>query len=93
MLTPKIWVRILWSRPKLEYPKEEIVPWQFPLSELGAHMFAKEWPTIRKQLGRAIARGRPPEQPIQPPQRNAGSRPSSGDSPAFETPSSLGPRG
>lgn len=29
----------------------------------------------------------------QPPQRNAGSRPSSGDSPASETPSSLGPRG
>jgi hypothetical protein len=29
----------------------------------------------------------------QPPQRNAGSRPSSDDSPAPETPSSLGPRG
>ena len=29
----------------------------------------------------------------QPPQRNAGSPPSSGDSPAIETPSSLGPRG
>jgi hypothetical protein len=33
------------------------------------------------------------EEPNQPLQRNAGSRPSSGDSPAFETPSSLGPRG
>jgi len=34
-----------------------------------------------------------PEGPIQPPQRNAGSRPSSDDSPASEAPSSLGPRG
>lgn len=33
------------------------------------------------------------EGPNQPPQRNAGNRPSSGDSPASETPSSLGPRG
>ncbi len=33
------------------------------------------------------------KEPIQSPQRNAGSRPSSGDSPASETPSSLGPRG
>ncbi|HTJ79502.1 MAG TPA: hypothetical protein VL357_10950 [Rariglobus sp.] len=33
------------------------------------------------------------EEPIQPPQRNAGSRPSSDDSSASETPSSLGPRG
>lgn len=33
------------------------------------------------------------EEPIQSPQRNAGSRPSSGDSSASETPSSLGPRG
>jgi hypothetical protein len=33
------------------------------------------------------------EGPNQPPQRNAGSRPSSGGSPASETPSSLGPRG
>jgi len=33
------------------------------------------------------------EGPNQPPQRNAGSRPSSDDSPASETPSSLGPRG
>jgi hypothetical protein len=33
------------------------------------------------------------EKPNQPPQRNAGSRPSSGDSSASETPSSLGPRG
>jgi hypothetical protein len=33
------------------------------------------------------------QQPNQPPQRNAGSRPSSGDSPASETPSSPGPRG
>jgi hypothetical protein len=33
------------------------------------------------------------KRPIQPPQRNAGSRPSSGDSPASETSSSLGPRG
>ena len=33
------------------------------------------------------------EEPIQSPQRNAGSRPSSDDSSASETPSSLGPRG
>jgi hypothetical protein len=33
------------------------------------------------------------KRPIQPPQRNAGSRPSSGDTSASETPSSLGPRG
>jgi len=33
------------------------------------------------------------KKPNQPPQRNAGSRPSSDDSQAFETPSSLGPRG
>jgi hypothetical protein len=33
------------------------------------------------------------KEPIQPPQRNAGSRPSSGDSPASRNPSSLGPRG
>jgi hypothetical protein len=33
------------------------------------------------------------EEPIQPPQRNAGSRPSSDDLPESETPSSLGPRG
>jgi hypothetical protein len=33
------------------------------------------------------------EEANQPPQRNAGSRPPSGDSPASETPSSLGPRG
>jgi len=64
-LTPKIWVRILWSRPKLEYPKEESMPWEFPLSEVGVRMFAKEWPSIRKQFGQAIARGRPPEKPNQ----------------------------
>jgi len=34
-----------------------------------------------------------PKEPNQPPQRNAGSRPSSGDSPASETPFSLGPPG
>jgi hypothetical protein len=33
------------------------------------------------------------KKPNQPPQRNAGSRPSSGDSSVSETPSSLGPRG
>jgi hypothetical protein len=32
-------------------------------------------------------------EPIQPPQHNAGNRPSSEDSPASETSSSLGPRG
>lgn len=33
------------------------------------------------------------DEPIQPPQRNAGSRPSADDSPASETPPSLGTRG
>ena len=33
------------------------------------------------------------KEPNQSPQRNAGSRPSSDDSPASETPPSLGPRG
>ena len=33
------------------------------------------------------------EEPNQPPQRNAGSRPFSSDSSAFETTSALGPRG
>ncbi|WP_044891765.1 hypothetical protein [Opitutus terrae] len=42
-------------------------------------------------LGRRLAKA--PGTANQPPQRNAGSRPSSGDSPASETPSSLGPRG
>jgi hypothetical protein len=74
VLTPKIWVQIYWSRPKLEYPKEESVPWEFPLSEVGVGMFAKEWPAIRKQLGQAIARGRPPEKPNQPLQPTAPSR-------------------
>ena len=67
-LTPKIWVRILWSRPKLEYPKEESMPWEFPLSEAGVRMFAREWSVIRKQLGQAIARGYPPEKPNQSPE-------------------------
>jgi hypothetical protein len=61
LITPRIWVRILWSRPKLEYPKEERMSWEFPLSEVGVRMFAKEWLAIRKQLGQAIARGHPPE--------------------------------
>ena len=64
-LTPKIWVQIYWSRPKLEYPKEEIMPCEFPLSEAGVGMFAEAWPAIRKQLGQACARGRPPEKPNQ----------------------------
>ncbi|MCM2275863.1 MAG: hypothetical protein NDI75_13825 [Candidatus Didemnitutus sp.] len=43
---------------------------------------------------RGLLRSRDLEEgPNQPPQRNAGSRPSSDDSPASETPSSLGPRG
>ncbi len=45
--------------------------------------FAERWPP-QSQIKK---------EPIQPPQRNAGSRPSSGDSSASETPSSLGPRG
>lgn len=66
-LTPKIWVQIYWSRPKLEYPGVENMPWEFPLSEAGVGMFAEKWPAIRKQLRQAIARGRPPETPNQTP--------------------------
>lgn len=46
--------------------------------------FGKEGPHIRL-LERRIEK--------EPPQRNTGSRPSTGDSPASETPTSLGPRG
>jgi hypothetical protein len=60
-VSPKIWVRVLWSRPKLEFPKEECSPREFPLSEAGAHLFADAWPTIRRQLAHAIVRGHPPE--------------------------------
>ena len=70
-LTPKIWVQIYWSRPKLEYPKEEMMPREFPLSEEGVGVFAKEWPAILKQLCEAIARGRPPEKPNQAPEPTA----------------------
>src|SRR4051812_5089376 len=55
-ITPKIWVRILWSRPKLEFPIEDCPPWEFPLSEAGARSFALEWPAIRGQLEEATAR-------------------------------------
>ena len=41
----------------------------------------------------ALTGGERKKKPNQPLQRNAGSRPSSDDSPASETPSSLGPRG
>jgi hypothetical protein len=64
-LTPKICVRILWSRPKLEYPKEDCLPLEFPLSEAGVRLLAEAWPPIQKQLRQAIARGRPPEAPNQ----------------------------
>ena len=43
--------------------------------------------------GFGYLRKRNPKRPIQPPQRNAGSRPSSDDSSASESPSSLCPRG
>jgi hypothetical protein len=47
------------------------------------------------ELGRFFAalQSANPKPPNQAPQRNAGSRPSSGDTSASETPSSLGPRG
>lgn len=50
-----------------------------PLSP-GQSVSVRPWPDQEKR-------------PNQPPQRNAGSRPSSDDSSASETPSSLGPRG
>ena len=43
-----------------------------------------DWPSYFRDMKK---------KPNQPTQRNAGSRPSSADSPASETPSSLGPRG
>jgi len=58
---PKIWVRILWSRPRLEYPKEECSPWEFPLSKDGARLFEMEWPAIRQRLSTAIVRRAPVE--------------------------------
>lgn len=58
--------------------------------ERRAEVLAQIDPEIRKDLE---ARGTLKKTPIQPPQRNAGSRPSSDDSPASETPSSFGPRG
>lgn len=61
LMPPKIWVRVLWSRAKLEYPREECPPWEFPLSEIGVYRFEKEWPVIRQQLARAVARGHPEE--------------------------------
>ena len=57
--TPKVWVRILWSRPLLEYPTEECPPMEFPLSEAGVSMFGEAWPKITKEFANAIARGHP----------------------------------
>lgn len=66
----------------------ELKPYIFVSIGLGV-IFA----VAAQALKKADARHHPKKRPIQPPQRNAGSRPSSGDSPASETSSSLGPRG
>jgi hypothetical protein len=63
LMTPNIWVRILWSRPKTEFPPEDCTPWEFPLSEAGVRLFEEQWPVIRDRLARAIIRGHPPEEP------------------------------
>jgi hypothetical protein len=52
------------------------------LATLAFLLFVYQWAIAQRMKG-----------PNQSPQRNAGSRPSSGDSPTSETPSSLGPRG
>lgn len=63
LIAPKIWVRILWSRPKAEFPTEECPPWEFPISEDGVREFGRKWPEIRLLLVQAIARAHPPEAP------------------------------
>jgi hypothetical protein len=54
---------------------------------------AEEFESYIELLRAAVLSAQRNKEPNQPPQRNAGSRPSSGGSPASETPSSLGPRG
>lgn len=61
LIAPEIWVRILWSRPKVEFPSEECRPWEFSLSETGVRGLAEVWPDVRSRLEQAIARGCPPE--------------------------------
>jgi hypothetical protein len=61
LIAPKIWVRILWSRPEIELPPEECQPWEFPISDNGVRSFAKAWPKIRILLEQAVARGCPPD--------------------------------
>lgn len=61
LLTPTIWVRMLWSRRKLEYPTEECPAREFPLSQAGVRSFTAAWPAIRGRFAQAIARGHPPE--------------------------------
>jgi len=51
------------------------------------------WTDHTRTIGFSLWECTVEEEPNQPPQRNAGSRPSSADSSASETPSSLGPRG
>ncbi len=63
---------------------------QIPRAEfqrLASDRFPAEWEKTGWYVKRAEA------EPLQPPQHKAGSRPSSNDSPASQTPSSLGPRG
>lgn len=79
LIAPKIWVRILWSRPKVEFPPEECPPWEFPISEDGVRSFAKKWPEIRMLLEHAVARGGPPEEPNLAAQTTPGLRPSVSD--------------
>jgi hypothetical protein len=73
----------------------------FPDSEAYAHVYnALMEEAIQRKFGRTFEALFEPvwqevtkKGPNQPPQRNAGNRPSSNDSPVSETSSSLGPRG
>jgi hypothetical protein len=38
-ISPRIWVRILWSRSKAEFPTEDCPSCEFQLSEVGALSF------------------------------------------------------
>jgi hypothetical protein len=60
---------------------------------IGFEQEVERFRTVVNALDRGLNPHRSQNPPNQPPQRNAGSRPFSGDSPASETPSSLGPRG
>jgi hypothetical protein len=60
-ISHRIWVRILWSFSKAEYPIEDCPSWEFPLSDIGVRSFETQWPSIRQRMGDAVVRRSPPE--------------------------------